>query len=127
MAAFAVKLSPEDLEAIIDGVTKRLEHGLKGKQSLMPAAFKAPGAANYIGVSRARFYTLLKERPELNQAAFSNGTTRLWPRAFLDRWLQEQQGQVLCRGGRQGAQIKLPEKTTKQSEVHPGAPPVEAR
>jgi hypothetical protein len=97
MAALAVKLSPEDIEAIADSLAKRLEKGLKGKQSLMPAAFKAPGAANYIGVSRARWYELLKEHPELNKAAISNGTTRLWPRAFLDQWLQEQRGQVLYR------------------------------
>jgi len=97
MAALAVKLSPEDIEAIADSLAKRLERGFKGKQSIMPAAFKAPGAANYVGVSRARFYEMLKQHPELNRLAILNGSTRLWPRAVLDQWLQEQQGQILCR------------------------------
>ena len=107
MAGIPVKLSDEDIEAIIDGVVERLEKGRQGKQRLTPGAFKAPGAAAYIGVSRARFYQLLKEHPELARAAISNGATRLWPKAFLDTWLERQQG----------AQIKLPEKTTKQSKT----------
>src|SRR5262245_24463275 len=92
MAGIPVKLSDEDIEAIIDGLVERLEKGRKGKQCLTPGAFKAPRAAAYIGVSRARFYEVLKVDHELAAAAISNGNSRVWPIAFLDAWLAKNQG-----------------------------------
>jgi predicted DNA-binding transcriptional regulator AlpA len=53
-------------------------------------ALRLEQAASYIGVSRRSFYYLLHEDPDLDQACFRVGTTRLWPVAALDAWMERQ-------------------------------------
>jgi predicted DNA-binding transcriptional regulator AlpA len=81
-------ISPADLQKLVeDGMRKVLDE----KQSSGPAgALRAEQAASYIGVKRRSFYYLLREDPDLNQACFRVGTTRLWPKAELDAWMERQ-------------------------------------
>src|SRR5262245_16552350 len=72
----------EDLWAILREVLA--EEGCR-----KAGALRATEAAAYIGVSRSRFYELLKEDQSLEAIAVSMGEIRVWPTADLDRWLQD--------------------------------------
>ena len=77
-----------DVMAIAEMVADLLGHPKKQVKSwhgVAPAALKAYDVA--VGVSRARFYELLKVDQELNDNAITVGTQRLWPIVFLDHWL----------------------------------------
>ena len=76
-------ISTEDLEAMFRKIVDE-------KQSSGPVgALRLEQAASYIGVSRRSFYYLLHEDPDLDQACFRVGTTRL-PVAELDAWMERQ-------------------------------------
>jgi hypothetical protein len=117
MDVFSHLFRQELADLLKEAVRTELEKQFPQKPIPPTAALKAREAAHYLGISRGSFYNLLQVDKELASASIYIGDARVWPIRFLDRWLER----------RQGAQIKLPEKTIKQSEVHPGAPPVEAR
>jgi predicted DNA-binding transcriptional regulator AlpA len=50
-------------------------------------ALKATQAAAYIGLSRSKFYEVLKKDPGLMQQSFTVGKCRLWPISTLDSWI----------------------------------------
>jgi hypothetical protein len=83
------RLSDEDMERIIQLVRDQ------GQPTVAPAAFKAAEAATYIGISKSAFYELLKANPDLDGASIYLGATRVWPKRFLDLFLEQKQGQRL--------------------------------
>ena len=50
------------------------------------------GAARYFSISRRKFYDLLDEHQDLDQASFYIGTRRLWRIATLEDWAKRQEG-----------------------------------
>jgi predicted DNA-binding transcriptional regulator AlpA len=94
----AVKLSQDDLDYIIEGVTERLAQTKPkpNRRKVEPKALCAFDAAKYLGVSRPRFYELLKVDHALAEACITIGTKRLWPIIFLDEWLAQHRGKTIA-------------------------------
>jgi hypothetical protein len=116
MDAFSHLFRQELAGLVTEAVRAEIEKQFQQKPITLTAALKAREAARYLGISRGSFYNLLQVDKELAGASIYIGDARVWPIRFLDIWLER----------RQGAQIKLSEKTSKQSEVQPGVPAVEA-
>jgi len=83
------QLSDEDLHRVVQLVRDR------GQPSILPAAFRAGEAATYLGISKSAFYELIKANPDLDGAGIYLGGTRVWPKRFLDQWLEQKQGHRL--------------------------------
>jgi hypothetical protein len=65
-----------------------------GRTRQLPAgALKAAGAAAYLGLSRSRFYELLREDPALKELSFTVGRCRLWKISALDSWIHARQSE----------------------------------
>jgi predicted DNA-binding transcriptional regulator AlpA len=81
-------ISPADLQKLVEDSMRKVwdEKGSSGPVG----ALRLEQAASYIGVSRRSFYYLLHKDPDLDQACFRVGTTRLWPVAELDAWMERQ-------------------------------------
>jgi len=59
-----------------------------GRLPQLPSgAVKATQAAAYIGLSRSKFYEILKKDPSLIHQSFTVGKCRLWPISALDSWI----------------------------------------
>jgi|SRR5262245_29217338 len=116
MDAFSHLFRQELAGLVTEAVRTELEKRFPQRAITPTAALKAREAAGYLGISRGSFYNLLQVDKELAGASTYIGDARVWRIRFLDVWLER----------RQGAQIKLPEKTIKQSEAQPGAPTREA-
>ena len=83
------QLSEHVAQAIREIVREALEeHGdrLRSRAGGMRAA----AAAAYIGVSRSKFYELLRTEPYLQASSFRAGTARMWRKDDLDAWMQAQ-------------------------------------
>jgi predicted DNA-binding transcriptional regulator AlpA len=55
---------------------------------LPTGALRAKQAAAYIGLSRSKFYEVLKNDRVLMQHSLTVGKCRLWPISVLDTWIQ---------------------------------------
>ena len=64
-------------EVLLEGVTQ-------------PATMRPEQAWAYLGISKSRFYKLIREDAHLKAASFRVGAARLWPREALDAWIKVQ-------------------------------------
>ena len=93
-----VNVSGPVLQVLADLVNEAVRAALAGTGT-SAGVLRAAQAADYVGVSRSRFYKLLKEDPQLEGLSFTVGTARMWPREALDRWMQNQQAKTTTASG----------------------------
>jgi predicted DNA-binding transcriptional regulator AlpA len=91
----------QQLQPLINAAVRAAleEQGLK-KPRVTPGALRGKDAADYLGISRSRFYALLKTDPALKAASFTVGKSRAWTIAALDEWMRLNQKSLgnACQG-----------------------------
>ena len=86
-----------DVSADARELIKQLLREVLQEGVTQPAVLRSEQAWVYLGISKTRFYKLIREDAYLKAASFRVGAARLWPREGLDAWIKAQTEQPKVR------------------------------
>jgi predicted DNA-binding transcriptional regulator AlpA len=83
-------ISPADLQKLVEDSMRKVMAEKSGAAPVVTVG--VADAADCLGISKRKFYDLLKEHPDLDRASFHIGKRRLWRVAALEEWIKRQEG-----------------------------------